>query len=175
MGARHSHKSLGKATASEAEENFTGEHCIRRCGLELILYSQWWQQVTDMADSPCRLSDEDQQQLGSLALALAQYLGGPEIIQQLLGDDLDHNALTRLLLALADKFGINSFSLTSPDLSNIGVAICPTVALINHDCSPNCAVVFPDGPEKDMHVVAFRPIEAGEEVSDNFKARFFLL
>jgi SET and MYND domain-containing protein len=128
------------------------------------LLFQWWSEVMAMADSPCRLPEEDQEQLGALALTVTQYLGGPDVLQAIFPELADGKQMTRMLLSLMDKFGINSFSLTSPDLSNIGVAICPTVALINHDCSPNCAVVFPDGPSKDMHVITFKDVGAGEEV-----------
>lgn len=72
--------------------------------------------------------------------------------------------ITTALLRLCDQFTINSFSLTMPDLTNIGVAICPSIALINHSCAPNVSVSFPRGPTKEMYVVAFRHINAGEEV-----------
>ena len=117
-----------------------------------------------MAASPRAATPTEQERSGALALALVQLLGGSAAIQAVL-PDIASKGLSKLLLSLADKFGINSFSLTSPDLSNIGVAICPVVALINHSCAPNCAVVFPEGPSKEMSVIAFSRIEIGEEVS----------
>ena len=100
---------------------------------------------------------------GSLALAVTQYLVGPAAVNSLF-PGMDAKQITRTLLSLVDQFNVNSFSLTLPDLSNIGVAVCPTVALINHSCQPNCTVVFPDGPSGDMQVVAFKGIAEGEEV-----------
>lgn len=98
-------------------------------------------------------------------MAISQYVGGPSVIQDLFPHLQEAKDITRFLLAMVDKLGINSFSLSSPDITNIGMAICPTVALLNHDCEPNCAVVFPDGPSKDMHVIAFRDMKAGQEVN----------
>jgi len=63
-----------------------------------------------------------------------------------------------------EQFMTNSFTLSSPSLSALGVAINPTVALCNHACWPNAAVVFPDGSKGGMQVVALRPIGEGEEV-----------
>lgn len=58
----------------------------------------------------------------------------------------------------------NSFTLSSPSLTALGVAINPTVALCNHACWPNAAVVFPAGAKGGMQVVALRPIGEGDEV-----------
>lgn len=117
-----------------------------------------------MATTPNELSGDEKQRQGELALATAQFVSGSEPLNALFPGS-DAASITRILLKLVDQFGLNSFSLTSPDLSNIGVAVCPTVALINHSCVPNCTVVFPEGPSAKMHVVAFRDIAAGEEVS----------
>lgn len=124
---------------------------------------QWWDQVTGMASSPRALTPQEEENLGILALAVNHYLGGPDVIKAMF-PQLEPRQITRLLISISDKFGINSFSLTAPDLTNIGVAIAPAGALINHSCYPNCATVFPEGPSKDLYVVAFRSIEAGEEV-----------
>jgi SET and MYND domain-containing protein len=63
-----------------------------------------------------------------------------------------------------DQFQVNSFTLSLPDVSPIGVTISPNVALANHSCDPNAVVVFPDGGRR-MEVVAIRDIAPGEEVS----------
>lgn len=149
-----------------------------------------------MAGSPRSLTPAEQEQQGSLAVAITHYIGAslssvmppassaaaaptnteanedapassdaqsalvsifPEYAQ-------DTMKMTRALLQAIDKFGINSFSLTEIDLTNIGVAIAPSVALINHSCRPNCSVVFPNGPKGEMKVVAFSSIQPGEEV-----------
>jgi hypothetical protein len=132
-----------------------------------MIYKQWWAEIDAMAGSPRTLSPHEQERLGLLALAITQYIGGDQsTLSQVYPEHQDdHKALTRSLLNTIDKFGINSFSLTQPDLTNIGVAINPSIALVNHSCTPNCAVTLPDGPKGEMKVVAFRAIEEEEEVS----------
>lgn len=67
------------------------------------------------------------------------------------------------------QFASNSFTLSSPSLTPIGVAISPLVALFNHSCEPTAVVVFPAGSlandGKGMVVNALRDLEEGEEVS----------
>lgn len=134
---------------------------IRMQDAEVV--DQWWAEVAAMAVTSNEALGEAKERLGALTLAVAQFISGSEPLNSLFPGS-DAASITKLLLQLADQFGLNSFSLTSPDLSNIGVAVCPTVALINHSCLPNCAVVFPEGPAKKMHVIAFLDIEAGQEV-----------
>lgn len=64
------------------------------------------------------------------------------------------------------QFPTNSFALTLPDLTTVGVAISPAVALANHSCAPNAVVVFPNGPlKKDgMHIVAIKDLQPDEEI-----------
>lgn len=116
-----------------------------------------------MAVSPQEPTGEAKERLGALTLAVAQFVAGSEPLNTFFPGS-DAASVTKTLLKLVDQFGLNSFSLTLPDLSNIGVAICPTVAVINHSCVPNCAVVFSDGPSGRMQVIAFRDIAAQEEV-----------
>jgi len=57
----------------------------------------------------------------------------------------------------------NAFTLTTPDLSPVGVALSPICALFNHSCAPNAVIVFPkvgDG----MVAQAIADIAPGEEV-----------
>ncbi|CCM00807.1 uncharacterized protein FIBRA_02849 [Fibroporia radiculosa] len=74
------------------------------------------------------------------------------------------------LVDLISRFTTNAFTLTSSSLSAIGVAISPTVALVNHSCDPNVVIVFPRNPstshaeEPMMTVVAIKPILPGEEI-----------
>ena len=62
-------------------------------------------------------------------------------------------------------FGIvscNGMSITDMrGLQYLGVAIHPTLNLINHDCNPNC-VAISCGP--NIYVRAIRPIKAGDEL-----------
>lgn len=132
-----------------------------------------------MAGSPRALTPLEQEQNGTLAVAVTHYIGfsSQNATSSAMNDSTsglvsifpeyadDTAKMTRALLETIDKFSINSFSLTDFDLTNLGVAVNPAVALINHSCRPNCSVVFPNGPTGDMKVVAFSTVEPGEEVS----------
>ncbi|KAG8892979.1 hypothetical protein FRC00_011253, partial [Tulasnella sp. 408] len=80
----------------------------------------------------------------------------------------------RDLLDLISKFTVNSFTLTNPSLTSVGVAVSPLAALINHSCEPNAVVVFPRSsavpqPGSDpLEVVAIKDIAAGEEVLTSY-------
>jgi hypothetical protein len=54
---------------------------------------------------------------------------------------------------------INSHGCTAPEATNstIGVGLFPLLAMLNHSCSPNCAIIFLDGA---IGVRALRPIAA---------------
>ncbi|KIK95837.1 hypothetical protein PAXRUDRAFT_826610 [Paxillus rubicundulus Ve08.2h10] len=73
------------------------------------------------------------------------------------------------LVDLISRFSTNTFALTVPSLTPIGVSVSPLVALINHSCLPNAVVLFPrsgkyNAKEPIMNVVALREIAAEEEV-----------
>ncbi|KAF8601577.1 hypothetical protein BDV93DRAFT_524753 [Ceratobasidium sp. AG-I] len=74
------------------------------------------------------------------------------------------------VIDLISKFFTNAFVLTSPDLTPIGWTICPIIALINHSCAPNCAVVFPKARKLPLQieVVALRNIKPGEELTISY-------
>jgi SET and MYND domain-containing protein len=65
------------------------------------------------------------------------------------------------------QMAINCFTLSSPSLTPIGIAMSPSVALFNHSCRPNAVVVFPQG-SKHMAVVAIADIREGEEVLTSY-------
>jgi SET and MYND domain-containing protein len=70
------------------------------------------------------------------------------------------------------QFIDNSFTLTSIILDHIGIVFVPPAAFINHSCTPNAVVVFPEGGEgagstagkEWVKVIAIKSIEPGEEV-----------
>lgn len=72
----------------------------------------------------------------------------------------------------SEQFTSNSFTLATPSLSPIGVAISPLAALINHSCNPNVAVVFPRfssaREEPLIHVVAIQDIQANSELFTSY-------
>lgn len=141
--------------------------------------------MADFATPPpdrAELTPEQQEQFFQLSVSVASYVG-----QQTLGVSCSSAAalidlcsrVSRRVLASPDhtdylslKFTSNSFSLTSPHLSNIGVSISPLVALVNHSCTPNAVVVFPAyhtfSTPKPMRVVAIRDIKPGEELLTSY-------
>lgn len=75
------------------------------------------------------------------------------------------------LVDFISRFVTNTFTLTSPSLTPIGIAVSPVVALINHSCEPNAVVVFPRTGGSDsqkneprIEVVALRQINKDEEI-----------
>ncbi|KLT44665.1 SET domain-containing protein [Cutaneotrichosporon oleaginosum] len=123
-----------------------------------------WPQVAGMESHVGRMGEDDVR-LGNQVNHLRHYLGAAE------GEgDLLHPAdmasfgfkSARELLDLASAFAVNSFTLSTPDLTPIGVSTSPIVALCNHSCWPNAVVVFPSG--REMCVVAIRDIAPGEEI-----------
>ncbi|KAL6299437.1 hypothetical protein BKA93DRAFT_742312 [Sparassis latifolia] len=74
------------------------------------------------------------------------------------------------LVDLISRFTTNTFTLTSPSLTPLGVSVCPTIALANHSCDPNAVIVFPrassdpQAQEPLMHLVAIKDIAPDEEV-----------
>uniref|UniRef100_V5EC22 SET domain-containing protein n=2 Tax=Kalmanozyma brasiliensis (strain GHG001) TaxID=1365824 RepID=V5EC22_KALBG len=148
-----------------------------------------------------RFAPEQLQQQAQLAIHLAQYLTAAARAAALFAPvsrgeaNLDEmmqpettfsqgDALRALgidsateLLDLVCQFSCNSFTLTDSDLNSMGVCMHPSMAMINHACTPNSAVVFPfggaakggqqkwnDGEDRIMQLVALRAIEPGEEL-----------
>ncbi|ETS64179.1 hypothetical protein PaG_01416 [Moesziomyces aphidis] len=149
-----------------------------------------------------RYAPEELQQQAQLALHLAQYLTaharaaatfgpvsrGEANLDEMMQPEAEFSqgdALRALgiesateLLDLVCQFSSNSFTLTDSDLNPLGVCMHASMAMLNHSCAPNAAVVFPfggaaksgqqnwsDGEDaKVMQLVALRAIEPGEEL-----------
>lgn len=148
-----------------------------------------------------RFAPEQLQQQAQLAIHLAQYLTAAARAAATFGPvsrgeaNLDEmmqpetvfsqgDALRALgidsateLLDLVCQFSCNSFTLADSDLNALGVCMHASMAMLNHACIPNAAVVFPfggaakggqqrwnDGDDKIMQLVALRAIEPGEEL-----------
>ncbi len=82
-------------------------------------------------------------------------------------DDTDLLSLN-CFIELISQFKINGFTLSSPNLTPLGVSVSPVVALCNHSCEPNAIVVFPEGGGKGIHLIAIRDIQPGEEVCPSY-------
>ncbi|BEJ07808.1 hypothetical protein CcaverHIS641_0410770 [Cutaneotrichosporon cavernicola] len=151
--------------ARRGENGFVPHEAIR--GLGRLCWSRQrgkmgWAQVARMESHAGQSQDLG---LGNQVNHLRHYLGAAE------GEgDLLHPAdmasfgfnSARELLDLASAFAVNSFTLSTPDLTPIGVSTSPLVALCNHSCWPNAVVVFPSG--REMCVVAIADIAAGDEI-----------
>ncbi|KAH7921166.1 SET domain-containing protein [Leucogyrophana mollusca] len=74
------------------------------------------------------------------------------------------------LVDVISRFVTNTFALTSPSLTPLGVSVSPLIALINHSCDPNAVIVFPrssknlPAEEPMMQVTVIRDIAENEEV-----------
>ncbi|XP_061668053.1 N-lysine methyltransferase SMYD2-B-like [Syngnathoides biaculeatus] len=65
------------------------------------------------------------------------------------------------LLSLFSQVACNGFTIEDEELSHLGTAVYPDVALINHSCVPNVIVTF-DGTRAQVRAV--NHVEAGDEV-----------
>ncbi|TDL19586.1 SET domain-containing protein [Rickenella mellea] len=130
--------------------------------------SVWWKEIDAMQSHRGSLPPSATDSHVQLAHFLVRYLGvrGPG---ELSSFGL-HSAAE--LVDLISKFTTNTFTLTTPSVSPIGVTISPLVALINHSCDPNASIVFPRSSppnenaikEPVLRVVALRDIPPGTEI-----------
>ncbi|KAG1722630.1 uncharacterized protein EDB91DRAFT_202837 [Suillus paluster] len=77
------------------------------------------------------------------------------------------------LTDLISRFVTNTFALTSPSLTPVGVSVSPLVALFNHSCDPGAVIVFPRSSRKpteepQMQVIALRDISPNEEILTSY-------
>ncbi|KZT58763.1 hypothetical protein CALCODRAFT_494468 [Calocera cornea HHB12733] len=134
----------------------------------------WWREVELMQSNIEHLDHKQHEPLAMLGLALCRYLGispqdsPPDQTARKLAD-LGFSSF-RALTNFLSRFQTNSFSLTTPDLTNIGVAISPLAALISHSCLPNAVVVFPTGLGRRgaLEVIALRDLQPGDEVLTSY-------
>ncbi|KZO93300.1 SET domain-containing protein [Calocera viscosa TUFC12733] len=134
----------------------------------------WWTEVEHMQSNITLLNPRQHEPLAMLGLAVCRYLGitpqqsSPEETARKL-DELGFPSIRNLTNFLS-RFQTNSFSLTTPDLTNVGVAVSPLAALISHSCMPNAAVVFPTGLGRRgaLEVIALRDLQSGEEILTSY-------
>ncbi|ORX40489.1 hypothetical protein BD324DRAFT_677953 [Kockovaella imperatae] len=128
----------------------------------------WWAQIDAMESHIDRMPQQQIMELGQQIQRFRQYLSAAERDTPGLADMEEYGfGRSSDLLKLFSAFQINSFTLSSPSLSPIGVAMSPIVALCNHSCEPNAVVVFPHGG-RDMDIVAIRQIATGEEILTSY-------
>uniref|UniRef100_A0A8C7WM90 SET and MYND domain containing 3 n=1 Tax=Oryzias sinensis TaxID=183150 RepID=A0A8C7WM90_9TELE len=66
----------------------------------------------------------------------------------------------REALSIIAKVTCNCFTISDGELQEIGVGLYPSLSLLNHDCRPNCVMVF-NGTELQLRAV--QDINPGEE------------
>ncbi|KII84634.1 hypothetical protein PLICRDRAFT_117564 [Plicaturopsis crispa FD-325 SS-3] len=128
--------------------------------------SIWAREINAMQSHRASIPASAQQKYTHLAHSLVRYLGlsSPEEIAEF------GFASPGDLVDIISRFITNSFTLTSPSLTPLGVCVSPLVALINHSCDPNAVLVFPRASndpstqEPLMQVVAIRDILPGEQI-----------
>ncbi|KAJ8587364.1 SET domain-containing protein [Rhizopogon salebrosus TDB-379] len=77
------------------------------------------------------------------------------------------------LTDLISRLVTNTFALTSPSLTPVGVSVSPLVALFNHSCDPDAVIVFPrtsrnPTDEPQMQVIALRDISPHQEILTSY-------
>ncbi|KAI0693920.1 SET domain-containing protein [Cerioporus squamosus] len=159
------------ATAPSAELAVPGEavRCLGRIlwgSQKEGLDSPWAQEIRMMHSNRTSLQPSAVESHTHLAHSVVRYLGvsSPQELEpyglRSAGDLVD----------LISRFTTNTFTLTAPSLTPIGICVAPTVAFANHSCDPNAVIVFPRSPsassakEPLLHLVALRDIAAGKEV-----------
>ncbi|XP_027137114.1 histone-lysine N-methyltransferase SMYD3 [Larimichthys crocea] len=110
------------------------------------------------------VSEQKKQGLSQLASMLELYLQQevPDLAQEIT------SALPpscREPLNLIAKVTCNCFTISDGELQEIGVGLYPSLSLLNHDCRPNCVMVF-EGTK--LHLRAVRDIKPEEELTISY-------
>ncbi|KAL1407376.1 N-lysine methyltransferase smyd2 [Vanrija albida] len=132
----------------------------------------WWASVAAMESHAKKLDEAATMKLAGQVQHIRHYLNAavpsatPDVLEP--GDMADYGFKSAAeLLDMCSAFSVNSFTLSAPDLTPIGVATSPVCALFNHSCEPNAVVVFPKGG-KDMQVIAIGDMRPGDEVLTSY-------
>ncbi|KAM3625895.1 uncharacterized protein V6R79_019417 [Siganus canaliculatus] len=110
------------------------------------------------------MSEEKKQGLSHLASMLEMYMQH-EVLD--LAQDMT-SALPpscRDALSLIAKVTCNCFTISDGELQEIGVGLYPSLSLLNHDCRPNCVMVF-EGTKLLLRAV--RDINPEEELTISY-------
>ncbi|KAM9817541.1 histone-lysine N-methyltransferase SMYD3 [Neosynchiropus ocellatus] len=68
-------------------------------------------------------------------------------------------------LDLIAKVTCNCFTISDEELREVGVGLYPSFSLLNHDCRPNCVLMF-EGPRAQLRAV--RDVRPGEELTISY-------
>lgn len=64
-------------------------------------------------------------------------------------------------MSLLARVMCNCFSVSDGELQDVGLGLYPSMSLLNHDCRPNCVMIF---MRKKLELRAVRTIQSSEEV-----------
>ncbi|XP_061566922.1 histone-lysine N-methyltransferase SMYD3 [Cololabis saira] len=110
------------------------------------------------------MSEEKKQGLSQLALMLELYIKQevPDLTQEITP------ALPlscREAISVIAKVTCNCFTISDRELQEIGVGLYPSLSLLNHDCRPNCVMMF-EGTKLQLRAV--RDINPEEELTISY-------
>ncbi|XP_070847865.1 histone-lysine N-methyltransferase SMYD3 isoform X2 [Chaetodon trifascialis] len=143
----------------------TARYCNITCQLSLSKSSS--EELYTLEEHESHLSsvsEEKKQGLSQLASMLELYLQQevPDLAQDMT------SALPpscREPLSLIAKVTCNCFTISDGELQEIGVGLYPSLSLLNHDCRPNCVMVF-EGTKLQLRAV--RDINPEEELTISY-------
>ncbi|WWC64872.1 uncharacterized protein I303_107486 [Kwoniella dejecticola CBS 10117] len=138
---------------------------------------EWWKQIESLESHLPISTEKEKMKLAQQAQHLQYYLSASiplsndklaqeDILQPVNMQDFGFASLKELM-HFCTAFHVNSFTLSSPSLSPIGVSNSPLMALSNHSCDPNAIVVFPDGGQ-NMELIAIKDIDIGDEILTSY-------
>ncbi|XP_048046860.1 histone-lysine N-methyltransferase SMYD3 [Megalobrama amblycephala] len=104
------------------------------------------------------MSEEKKDGLGHLCTTLQVYLGEEYCSLSELPSGLDP-------ISLLARVTCNCFSISDGELQDLGVGLYPSMSLLNHDCQPNCVMIF-EG--KRLTLRAVRVIRPCEELTISY-------
>nr|XP_061820345.1 histone-lysine N-methyltransferase SMYD3-like isoform X1 [Nerophis lumbriciformis]XP_061820346.1 histone-lysine N-methyltransferase SMYD3-like isoform X1 [Nerophis lumbriciformis] len=130
---------------------------VKSCSEELYTLDEHESHLTSM-------SEQKKQGLSQLASMLELYLQQevPDLAQEMTSR-LPQSC--RQLLDLIAKVTCNCFTISDGELQEIGVGLYPSLSLLNHDCRPNCVMVF-EGAK--IHLRAIQDIKPEEELTISY-------
>ncbi|WWC95096.1 hypothetical protein V866_001948 [Kwoniella sp. B9012] len=136
----------------------------------------WWEQIASLESHVSKSTQQGLMRLAQQAQHLQHYLSASIPLK---GSDVDEDQLLPVnmedfgfenvqeVMNFCSSFHVNSFTLSSPSLTPIGVSNSPLMALSNHSCDPNAIVVFPNGA-KYMELIAIKDIQLDEEILTSY-------
>ncbi|WWC91972.1 uncharacterized protein L201_006925 [Kwoniella dendrophila CBS 6074] len=137
----------------------------------------WWKQIASLETHINRSPEKEMIKLAQQAQHLQHYLSASIPLKSKSIEEENRLDPVNLkdfgfanvneVMRFCSSFHVNSFTLSSPSLSPIGVSNSPLMALSNHSCDPNAVVVFPNGG-KFMELIAIKDIQPNEEILTSY-------